>query len=321
MRPDWCRLIIDAPSGNPYGPDHRVVGLIYETPMRLGAFEETSWLLMPDEFVHYSPIPDPTARFRGMSWLTPILEEVQADVNATKHKGKIFTNGASYTRAIKFDRDTEPDAFERFKARYNEAHRGVEKAYGTLFLLPGADVVPVSMDMQQLDFKVTQGAGETRICVAAGVPAPIAGVSEGLAGSALNAGNLGTLRRLFVDTTVRDLWNKVAPSLAQMVKPPTGRQGAVLIVDDRYIPFLREDAKDRADTQAVEATIITSLVREGFTPEAAISAVRNNDWKLLRHTGMLSVQLHTPGEQSMPQPMPLNGANGARNGSQASIAR
>jgi hypothetical protein len=28
---------------------------------------------------HWSPIPDPLANFRGMSWLTPVLREIDAD--------------------------------------------------------------------------------------------------------------------------------------------------------------------------------------------------------------------------------------------------
>jgi hypothetical protein len=41
----------------------------------------------------------------------------------------------------------------------------------------------VGSDLKQLDFKATQGAGETRIAMLGRVPAPLLGISEGLAGS------------------------------------------------------------------------------------------------------------------------------------------
>jgi hypothetical protein len=44
----------------------------------------------------------------------------------------------------------------------------------------GADVKTVGADLQQVDFKQVQGAGETRICAAARIPPIIVGVSEGL---------------------------------------------------------------------------------------------------------------------------------------------
>jgi phage portal protein BeeE len=86
--------------------------------------------------------------------------------------------------AIKFDKDTKPETFEQFVQKFNDAHRGADNAYKTLFLAGGADVTPLSMDFKQLDFKVTQGAGETRIAMAAGVPAVILGASEGPSGLA-----------------------------------------------------------------------------------------------------------------------------------------
>ena len=53
------------------------------------------------------------------------------------------------------------------------------------------------------------------------------------------------------------------------------------------------DAQDAADVQAKEAATITALVRDGFSPASAITAVQTGDWSRLQHTGRLSVQLHS----------------------------
>lgn len=306
LRPDWCSFMVRAESGNPFGPDAVVLSLVFEVPPH-GAVPRQRWLFLPNEFAHYAPIPDPIARFRGMSWLTPILTEIDADVAATRHKARFFANGATFSRAIKFDRDSDMEAVKRFRERYKQAHVGVDNAYQTLFLVPGADVVPLSTDFGQLDLKVTQGAGETRVCMAGGVPPAIAGASEGLAGSTLNAGNFQATRRLFVDTTIRDLWNIVATSFEPLIVMPN-TDGAALIIDDRFVPFMRDDAKDAAERLQLESAIIAQLTREGFEVPSVIAAVRNRDWTLLKHTGLISVQLHDPSQP--PQQPPPTDSNG-----------
>lgn len=320
MRPDWVTLVIDAPSGNPYGLDAKVVAYVYEP--KVGGPQVNPpepLMLLPSEVCHYSPKPDPTARFRGMSWLTPVLEEITADKAATRHKGRFFRNGATPNMAIKFDKDTAPEAFAEFVENFNNAHQGADNAYKTLFLAGGADIKPLSVDFKQLDFKATQGAGETRLALAGGVPAAILGISEGLQGSTLNTGNFGAARRLFVDTTIRDLWNKVAPSLGSVVARPSYAPTAVLTVDDRYIPFLREDAKDQADIRAADAQVLRTLRDGGWEADAAVDYVTTNDAKRLRgkHTGLLPVQQQAPGTI----PDRLGASNGRVNGTEVAVAR
>lgn len=315
MRPDWTTLVIDAPSGNPYGLDARVVAFMYE-PMVGGQVSEPT-VLLPSEVCHYSPKPDPTARFRGMSWLTPVIREIMADKAAVKHKLKFFENGATPNLALKFDKDVKTEQFNAFVEKFNASHRGVDKAYKTLFLAGGADPVPLSMDFKQMDFRVTIAAGETRLAVASGVPAAILGNSEGLSGSSLNTGNFSAARRLFVDTTIRDLWAKATPSLARLITPPAG---AKLVIDARNIPFLREDARDDAEIRAKDAQALRNLTDAGYQPDAAIEYIRTGDLSKLigNHTGLFSVQLQPPINTSMPT---LGETNGSVNGAQVPLSR
>ena len=313
MRPDWTTIVIDAPSGNPYALDAKVVAYSYQPRAGYGSTVPEATVLLPSEVAHYSPLPDPLARFRGMSWITSVVRELQADSAATDHKLAFFRNGATPNIAIKFDVATNQADLDGFKAKFDEAHRGGRNAYKTLFLAGGADVTPLSVDFKQLDFKATQGAGETRIATAAGVPAAILGISEGLAGSSLNAGNFGAARRLFVDTTIRDLWDIVAPSLQVLLTPPLNTR---LAVDGSSVPFLREDEKDRAEIQGQEALDIRTLLDAGCTFDSIIRAIPANDWTLLEHSGLFSVQLQAPGTSS-----PAPSLNGSANGQQAVPAR
>lgn len=286
LRPDWVKIVTGVRDGDddPYGINAEVIGYIY----RPGGKEDNETFLTPKQVVHYSPIPDPAAQWRGMSWLTPVLREIQADSATTLHKWKFFENGATPPFVVKYDATVTPEKFKRFVAEFNEQHRGVNNAYKVLHIGGGADPVPVGTDFRQLDFKATQGAGETRIAAAAGVGAIIARLSEGMQGSALNSGNYSAAKRQFADMTIRPLWRLAAGALAKLVEVPDGSR---LWYDSRDISFLKEDQKDAAEIQGKEASTIALLTREGWTPASAVAAVINNDWTLLQHTGKLSVQL------------------------------
>ena len=130
-----------------------------------------------------------------------------------------------------------------------------------------------------------QGRNETRLSVLSRVPAALLGISEGLAGSSLNAGNFSAARRNFADTWVYPVLQDLADSLAPVVKVPAD---AELWFDMADMPILREDAKDAADIEAVKATTITMYVKEGFTAESAVAAVAGQDVSLLKHAGLVS---------------------------------
>jgi phage portal protein BeeE len=153
--------------------------------------------------------------------------------------------------------------------------------------------------MQQADLTNIQGAGETRICNAARVPAIIVGVTEGLESATYS--NYAQARRAFADLTMRPMWRDFAASMANIIDVPSD---AELWYDDRDIPFLQEDVKDEAEIQQTQAATITTLVRDGFTAKSAIAAVTNGDMTMLEHTGMVSVQLQEPGAKP---PASLNG--------------
>lgn len=294
-RPDWVTIVIGSQSGDPNALDARIVGFLYEPRSAMShrsTASDEAVLLMPDEVVHYSPEPDPEARFRGMSWLTPVLREIQADTASTLHKERFLNNAATPNLVIKFDRDTGEDAFNEFVEKFNAGHKGAWNAYNTLFLAGGADATPVSADFKQLEFSATQGKGESRLASAAGVPPSWVGFSEGLQGSALNAGNFNAARRRYADGTMRPLWRMAAASLQTLVTPPG--EGVHLWYDDRDIPFLQEDRSDAAEIQQNKAVTIRQLVESGYEPNTVVAAVQAEDYSLLRHTGVFSVQLQPP---------------------------
>jgi hypothetical protein len=190
--------------------------------------------------------------------------------------------------AIRFDASQTLEQVREFKELMEAEHKGAFNAYKTLYLGGGADATPLGKDFREMEFSVTQGKGESRLASAAGVPPSWVGFSEGLQGSALNAGNFNAARRRFADGTMHHLWSNAAASLETLVKPPDGAQ---LWYDTRDMPFMREDAEVSATVQGKEAQTIRTLADSGFKPESIVLAVKNNDWALLKHTGLPSVQV------------------------------
>lgn len=302
MRPDWVTIVSGVrgePDASPFSLDSEVLGYIYQ-PRGVGN-PPPPILLTPDQVVHYSPIPDPVAQWRGMSWLQSVIPEVEADSEATEHKLKFFKNGATSNMAVVYDASVPPESVARFKVLFDEKHSGTGNAYKTLHLGGGADAKSLGADMKQLDFRATQGAGETRIAAAAGVGAIIARFSEGLQGSSLNAGNYGAAKRQFADMTLRPLWRTAAAALSKpsIVSVPAKSR---LWYDTADVEFLKDDRKDQTDILQAQANTINALVTAGYQPDAVIDAVEAGDLSRLtgRHSGMFSVQLQPLGANSNP---------------------
>ena len=299
LRPDWVTLVIGSHSDDPYAIDAQVVGILFEPPTSgLGvSVRSKPVLLLPGEVCHYSPIPDPAARFRGMSWLTPVLREIGADLAATEHKAKFFENGAALQTVVSLDKDMTPEQVAEFAEVFKAQTTGPRNAYKTLFLGGGADVTMRGVDLRSVDFKAVQGGGETRIAAAAGVHPVVVGLSEGLSGSSLNAGNYSAARRNVGDGTLRHLWGEAGASLETLFPRPS--EAAELRPDTRDTAFVREDAKDVAEIQFRQAQALRSLLDAGYTPDAAVDYLRTDDISRLvgKHSGLFSVQLQPPGTE------------------------
>lgn len=299
LNPAWVYILLgsnedaDHPSE---AADVEMLGYFYKPPMGRPIS------LGPEEVAHYAPIPDPDFSFVGMSWVTPVFRDLQGDNLQTEHKRAFLRNGATPNLVIKFDPKITTQQIKDFREVFEEDHAGAWNAYKTLYLGGGADADMVGKDFKEIDFAVTQGKAESRLAAAAGVPPSWVGFSEGLQGSALNAGNFTAARRRFGDGTMQHLWENASSSLEVILDRPSG--GANLWFATRGIPFLRMDATDAAEIQNKEANTIRTLLDAGYDGESVKTAVLNQDWSVLQHSNLFSVQLQPPGS-----------ANGSPNGS------
>ena len=315
MRPDYVTMVFgtDDPDVSADDLDAEFLGIIYYPG---GEYHPTGKpeYIQRGQIAHFAPIPDPEAHGRGMSWITPIVREVLGDGAATTHKLKFFENAGTPQMIVKRPDAPDKEKFKEWRSIIEAGHTGVANAYRTLYLTAGADAQVVGRDLQQLDLKAVQGAGESRMAAASGIHPTIAGLSEGLAGSSLNQGNFGAARRLVADKTLWWLWPNFCGSMETLVPPPKGAQ---LWIDASTIPFLREDRKDAAEIQKTIGATIGQYVRDGFTSDSAVAATLNEDPGLLKHSGLYSVQLQPAGSTDVTVPVeaappkPTNGTKPA----------
>jgi HK97 family phage portal protein len=257
------------------------------------------------EVAHWSPIPDPLAQWRGMSWLTPVVREIDADVAMSRYKLKHLDNAATPNLLLKYARKMNPEDVDRVKARFAAKYGGPDNAGRALILDDGADATVIGSTFSDMEFDKVQSAGAQRIGFAAGLP------TELLPGSAESRTPQDTAyaqaMRRFADTTMRPNWRGACASLAKLVDVPGG---AELWFDTSDIRALQPGEKDAADVMALQATTTNTLIMAGFKPDSVITAVTAGDLNLLEHSGLVSVQMQDihgdqqPAEQPAEQPIP-----------------
>jgi HK97 family phage portal protein len=244
-----------------------------------------------DEVAHWSPIPDPLATARGMSWLTPVVREINADLSMTTHKSKFFENAATPNLLIRYQKKLNKGQIDELRERWNGRFQGSDNAWKTAILDEGADVTVIGQSFEQMAFTATQAAGENRIAAAGGVPGIVVGLKEGL--DAATYSNYEQAMRRFADITMRPNWRSAAAALSKLVQVPAG---ARLWYDVTDIAALRQGEKERADTAQVMALAAGELIRVGYDPQTVAAALTAGDFTLLRHTGAIPTALYPDGK-------------------------
>jgi phage portal protein BeeE len=282
LRPDWV-FIISKIRLDDFGQEVReVIGYWYNP---IGDTEREPAFYPVEEVAHWAPIPDPLASFRGMSWLTPVIREINADTQMSAFRDAYFKNAASPNTVIKYSQKISPERIKKLKTQILERHSGPENAFSTMVLDEGADLTVIGNSMESASFDALQAAGEARILMAAGVPAIIAGAREGIRNTKI--GEYSESLRGFADMKIRPNWRGACASLAKLVIVPAGNE---LWFDVTDVSALQEAELDKANAMVQYSTAANTFFMAGFEPESIVSALMANDLSLLSHTGLTSVQ-------------------------------
>lgn len=282
LRPDWVTIVsemVPMPTGP--GTYRRVAGYWFEPPVPERDAYGMPQMFPVDEVVHWAPIPDPEAQFRGMSWLTPVLREVNADNALTSYKLKYLQNAATPNIILRYTQKLQPATIDAIRERMAARYGGVDNAFKTLVLDQGADMTVVGHSLEQMSFATVQAAGENRILVASRVPGIVVGSKEGL--MAATYSNYQQAMRSFVDLFARPQWRSACAALEKLVPVPAGSR---LWFDVGDVSALRQGEQEQAQTALTMANAIAMLCRFGYDPMSSVAAVQAGDMTLLTHKGL-----------------------------------
>lgn len=291
MRPDWVEIISvmieDPATGDKY---REVVGYLYSEAGLLSLDSKTFYPV--EEVAHWSPVPDPLANWRGMSWLTPVVREINGDLSMTQYKQQFFDNAATPNMIVKYLGKVAPDTLLKLQQQIQARHGGIANAFKTMAVDQGADVTVVGNNFAEMAFTALQAAGEIRISSAGGTPPIVAGLQGGLDASTM--ANYAAAYRNFADSVMNDLWKGACSVLSKFAEPSVG---AELWFDTRDIPALRDAEELRQKGYAQFSIAVMNLVNAGYDPATVVAALESGDMSLLKHTGLISVQLLKPNTQ------------------------
>lgn len=304
LRPDWVEIASTRLRDRNGAPYREVLGVVY-TEGGEGGGEQGEFFPV-EEVAHWSPVPDPLANWRGMSWLTPVIREINADLSMSMHKQQFFDNAATPNMVVKYAGKIAPESLKKLQEQMQAKHGGVQNAGKALFLDSGADLTVVGLDFDKMAFTALQAAGEVRIASAGGTPPIVAGLQGGLDASTM--ANYAAAYRNFADSTMNGLWRGACSVLAKFAVPPAEAQ---LWFDTSDIPALRDAEMERQKGNAQMSIAVMNLVNAGYDPGTVISAVVSGDMTLLKHSGLISVQLLKPNTQLANGQAPDMASNGS----------
>ena len=183
LRPDWVDILVGVPA-DPVLAMAGVTDLLGYMYWPGGLRHSGDGIpIAVRDMAHIAPIPDPSAAYRGVSWVAAASREADSDILMTKHKGKFFTNAATPTLAVVTEQSLTTEQRNLLKEQFERKHASWENAYKTVYLEGGADLKVVGNTIKQMDFSVTQSAGEVRLAAAAGVPPVVVGFLQGIQAS------------------------------------------------------------------------------------------------------------------------------------------
>jgi phage portal protein BeeE len=287
LRPDWVTIVSWVTVDDRGHEVREVIGYMYEPT---GDPERKPDWYPVEEVAHWAPTPDPLANWRGMSWLTPVIREINADKAMIEHQDKFYRNAATPNIIIKYEKKMTSGQKIGLAESIAARHGGPANAGGTLVLDEGADPMVVGSKLSDSEFSDALAANENRIAVASGVPAMVIGLKEGLQAAAWSMYRQAC--RAVADTTLRPNWRGACAALSVLVDVPEGYE---LWFDTRDVAALQEGETEIAGTMQTNAATANSFIAAGFEPDSVVKAITSGDMTLLKHTGLVSVQLLPPG--------------------------
>lgn len=275
LRPEWVTIVSELRTDAHGRQYRRAIGYFFDPPATAlgGSYGDPAFFDV-DEVAHWAPTPDPAASFRGMSWLTPVIRDIQGDTGLSSYKVKYLQNNASPNVLIRYTQKLAPGTVDSIRERMQARYGGIDNSFKTLVLDQGADLTVVGNSLQQMNFETVQQAGAERILAAANVPPILVGL-EPIRGAGRS---YQEVVRRFADLWARPQWRSACGALQKFTPGADVDSGAVrLWFDTSDIAALQEAGLEKSQIALVHAQAILTMVQAGASLESAVTAVDVGD--------------------------------------------
>ena len=297
MRPDWVTIVSELVPVEGGGSYRRKLGYWHQPPQGVTGQGEP-FLALAAEVAHWHPIPDPVADFRGMSWLTPVMRDIEGDEAMTRYKIRYLANNATPNIVIKYAQKLQPATIDRIGARMEARYGGPDNAGKTLILDQGADLTLAGNSLSQMDFSNVSVDGVQRILAPSGVPAMLIGL-ESIKGAGKSYEDV--IRR-FADLTLRPLWRSMCAALEELVADVPA--AAQLWYDTGAIAALQEGEQVRAQVSLIRAQALLALKQAGYDEMSAVAAIGAGDMSQLKPSASPPPPPNNPVQHMLGQTQP-----------------
>src|SRR5215475_10128541 len=296
LRPDWTTIVSEIVTVAGGGHYRRKVGYWWEPPKSV-LDQGRGFFIPADEVVHWAPVPDPVADFRGMSWLTPVYRDIAGDDGMAQYKIKYLNNAASPNLLIKYSQKLAPGTVDAVRERMQARYAGSANAFKTLVLDQGADVTVIGNSFSQMDFSNVLQAGTERILAAAEVPPVLVGL-EALRGA--GRGYQESMQK-FANVWARPRWRSACAALSQIVDVPAGNR---LWFDTSDIFALQDGEMEKGQTALVKSQGLLALRQAGYTRESSVAFINSGDVSALQPDPLAPAPGQQPVQHMLGQQQP-----------------
>lgn len=250
VRPDRMDCVPD--------PEDYLAGYVYASP-------DGTKVPLTTEQVVFLRRPHPLDPYRGISAVSSVGWDLDADAAAARYNSNFFRNSAEPGGVIKAGKRLSPGEYADLKKMWDESHRGVGNSHRTA-ILSGTDLeyIPVTPSQRDMQFVELRGVSTEMVRLAYRYPKPMLGSVEDV-----NRANADAAEYVYAKWLMIDRLERIKQALNFEFLPLFGSAGEGVEFD--YCSPVSEDREaDNAELTA-KVTAFQTLVNTGkVDPVAAL---------------------------------------------------
>lgn len=239
-------------------------------------------------------MPHPRDPYRGLGPVQSMLTELDSYKYSVEWNRNFFLNSARPDGIIKVPKNLDDDEWNQLVKRWNEQHKGVQRAH-RVAVLEEAEWVPNQMTLADMQFVELQTQSRDRLLEAFGLSGSMIGVVEDV-----NRANAESAKAMFAEYLTVPRADRWKDQLFARLLPMYGDTASGLEFDyDSPVP--KDIELDNA-TRTSKSMAALNLVNAGYDPDDVLDAV---DLPKMKYVGkpasIVSPANADPGQPGSPE--------------------